>query len=152
MTGQLDIDWNDLIGQWVQILKDGGIVRTGYVEADRVRRGCHPWSRCPLVTEPSRRTAEALSEGRRFYGQSHIRSERTRQVMPVEAAPCIEVTVDNRASIDHCLNTADERMIDVALQHRTHGILVTCHHEGHFTVGLSETVPFGYTDEHDCWP
>ncbi|MGF9660885.1 hypothetical protein AAIH25_03330 [Arthrobacter crystallopoietes] len=43
-------------------------------------------------------------------------------------------------------------MIDVALRHRTHGILVTRHHEGHFTVGLSETVPFGYTDEHDCRP
>lgn len=68
----------------------------------------------------------------------------------VEAPPCISVTVGDRASMDHCLNAAVERMIEAALRHRSHGILVTRYHDGHFTVGLSESVPFGYTEEHDC--
>ena len=71
---------------------------------------------------------------------------------PAEAAPSIGVTVSDRASMDRCLDAAVERMIDVALRHRTHGILVTRRHDGYFTVELSDAVPFGYTDEHDCRP
>ena len=68
---------------------------------------------------------------------------------PAGTAPSISVTAGDRASMDHGLNAAVDRMIEVALRHRTHGILVTRHHDGHFTVGLSEAVPFGYTEEQD---
>lgn len=69
--------------------------------------------------------------------------------MSPEAAG-ISVNVEDRASMDYCINAAVDRMIQVARRHRTHGILVTRHSDGHFTVGLDEAVPFGYTDERDC--
>jgi hypothetical protein len=70
-------------------------------------------------------------------------------VIASEAAACISVVVDDRASMDRHLDAAVERMVEVALRQRTHGILVTRHHDRHFTVGLSGTVPFGYTEECD---
>jgi hypothetical protein len=69
------------------------------------------------------------------------------QTMNTEAP--LEVRVNDRAAMDHCLNAAVDQMIEVALQRRSHGILVTRRGEGHFTIELSDTVPFGYTEELD---
>ncbi|MGF9660884.1 hypothetical protein AAIH25_03325 [Arthrobacter crystallopoietes] len=65
----MDIDWNDLIGQWVQILKDGGIVRTGYVEdvthaADALWLQGHGAEPRRLFLKADGFTAKAISEVR----------------------------------------------------------------------------------------
>ncbi|WP_193591262.1 hypothetical protein [Paenarthrobacter sp. YJN-D] len=61
----------------------------------------------------------------------------------------IEIKVRDRASMDRCITAAVDRMIESARQQRTHGILVTRLGDGHFVVGLSNSVPFGYTDQLD---
>jgi len=63
----------------------------------------------------------------------------------------IEVRAHDRASTDDCLNAAVDRMIGVALRGPRRGILVTRLGAGHFTVELSEAVPFGRTEECDAW-
>jgi hypothetical protein len=62
----------------------------------------------------------------------------------------ISVKVHNRASMDHGLNETHERMIEAALQERSHGIMVTRHTDGQFTFNLSQGVPFGHTEEEYC--
>lgn len=61
----------------------------------------------------------------------------------------IEIKVSDRASMDRSITAAVDRMIESAKQQRTHGILVTRLGDGHFTVGFSKAVPFGYTDQLD---
>ena len=61
----------------------------------------------------------------------------------------IEIKVRDRASMDRCITEAVDRMIEGAKGQRTHGILVTRHGDGHFVVGLSNTVPFGDTHQLD---
>jgi hypothetical protein len=51
--------------------------------------------------------------------------------------------------MDRHLNAAVDRIIEVALRRRMYGILVTRLGDGHFTVGLSDAVPFGYTEQLD---
>jgi hypothetical protein len=63
----------------------------------------------------------------------------------------IEVRVPDKACTDDCLNAAVDRMIEVALRERRHGIRVTRLGAGHFTVGLSDAVPFGRTEQCDAW-
>lgn len=53
--------------------------------------------------------------------------------------------------MDSGLDVAIARMIEVARRGRSHGILVTRLRDGHFTVGLSEAVTFGYTKQLDAW-
>lgn len=60
-----------------------------------------------------------------------------------------EIKVRDRASMDRCITAAVERMIEGVRRQRTHGILVTRLGDGHFVVGLSNAVPFGYTDQLD---
>lgn len=62
----------------------------------------------------------------------------------------IELRVSEREPMDSCLDAAVGRMIDVALPGRSHGILVTRLGDGHFTVRLSDAVPFGYTEQLDA--
>lgn len=69
--------------------------------------------------------------------------------MKVQDMERIEVKVRDRASMDPCITAAVDRMIESARRQRTHGILVTRLGDGHFVVGLSNTVPFGYTDQLD---
>ena len=71
--------------------------------------------------------------------------------MDTAADTVIEVRVVNGASMDECLNAAVDRMIEVALQGCRRGIRVTRLGAGHFTVGLSDAVPFGRTEECDEW-
>ncbi|MFE4079198.1 hypothetical protein [Paenarthrobacter sp. YIM B13468] len=51
--------------------------------------------------------------------------------------------------MDDSINLAVDRIMEVALQHRRHGILVTRLGNGRFRVELSETVPYGYTEQRD---
>lgn len=60
----------------------------------------------------------------------------------------IEIKVHDKASIDRCITAAVHRMIESAKRQR-HGILVTRLGDGHFVVGLSNAVTFGYTDQLD---
>ena len=67
-------------------------------------------------------------------------------------APCdatIEVQVESRAAMDERINAAVEEMKGLALQCRTGGILVTRHEPGRFTVAISDSVPYGYTEQRD---
>jgi hypothetical protein len=61
----------------------------------------------------------------------------------------LRVIVGDRDSMDRCLDVAVDKMVAVALKSRRHGILVTRLGDGHFTVGLSDEVPFGYTEQLD---
>ena len=63
----------------------------------------------------------------------------------------IEVRPRDGASRDECLNAAVDRLIEVARRGPRHGILVTRLGAGHFTVGLSDEIPFGRTEECDAW-
>jgi hypothetical protein len=67
-----------------------------------------------------------------------------------ETEATIEVRVGGRAAMDHCLNAAVDRMVEVALRCRRHGILVTRLRDGHFNVELSDAVPYGYTEQRDA--
>nr|CAR47881.1 hypothetical protein [Arthrobacter sp. PY22] len=71
--------------------------------------------------------------------------------MDTAADIVIEVRVSDKASTDDCLNAAVDRMIEVALRGCRRGILVTRLGAGHFTVGLSDEVPFGRTEQCDAW-
>jgi|GEM_PF-1488830 len=73
------------------------------------------------------------------------------QALDTNADTIIEVRVHGRDSTDDCINAAVDRMIEVALRGRRRGILVTRLGAGHFTVGLSEAVPFGRTEQLDEW-
>jgi hypothetical protein len=73
------------------------------------------------------------------------------QIVDTVADTLVEIRVSDKDSMDHCLNAAVERMIEVALQGPKHGIRVTRLGAGHFTVGLSDAVPFGRTEQRDAW-
>ena len=51
--------------------------------------------------------------------------------------------------MDERINAAVEEMKGLALQCRTGGILVTRHEPGRFTVAISDSVPYGYTEQRD---
>ena len=63
----------------------------------------------------------------------------------------LTLTVADRASMDSQLEAAVTAAKAQALAEKRHGILVTRHSMGEFTVALSETVPFGLTREHQAW-
>ncbi|MFD1210455.1 hypothetical protein ACFQ36_00155 [Arthrobacter sp. GCM10027362] len=69
--------------------------------------------------------------------------------MNTKAETLVELRVADRAAMDRSLNAAVDRMIGIALRGGRHGILVTRLGDGHFTVGLSDAVPFGYTEQLD---
>jgi hypothetical protein len=62
----------------------------------------------------------------------------------------IDIQVDNRFMMDQEIDAAVEEVMQAALRSRTGGILVSRVADGRFTVAVSELVPFGYTDQHDC--
>lgn len=69
--------------------------------------------------------------------------------MNVQDVEPIEINVQDGVSMERCITAAVDRMIESAKRQRTHGILVTRLGDGHFVVGLSNAVPFGYTDQLD---
>lgn len=94
----------------------------------------------------TRQTGLPLLERAKDDGFTEVTSggDRKRQV---EAH--IEIRVDNRSAMDDCLNTAVERIMEVALQRQLYGILVTRLAGGRFRVELNESVPYGYTEQRD---
>lgn len=64
-----------------------------------------------------------------------------------EPALAIEVNVDNAAHLHERLNAAVETARQKATKHGKHGILVSQHGYGNFTVAISPEVPFGLTLE-----
>jgi hypothetical protein len=69
--------------------------------------------------------------------------------MIMQDVELIEIKVLDKASMDPCITAAVDRTIESARRQRTHGILVTRLGDGHFVVGLSNAVPFGYTYQLD---
>jgi hypothetical protein len=59
-----------------------------------------------------------------------------------------EVKVENANLLDERLNTAVAAMQIIAMGSRTQGIKVTRLRPGHYTVALSDAVPFGVTREY----
>ncbi|MDR6504687.1 hypothetical protein [Arthrobacter oryzae] len=59
----------------------------------------------------------------------------------------LEVKVDTARHLEERLNDAVRNLQDVAVRTRKHGILVTRLNPGHYTVSLSDKVPFGITRE-----
>ncbi len=59
----------------------------------------------------------------------------------------VEVRVDTACQVEERLNAAVQDLQSLAIRTR-HGILVTRLGAGHYTVSLSDKVPFGLTREH----
>ncbi len=66
--------------------------------------------------------------------------------MDTATAEHVDVRVDSAREIEERLNAAVRDLQPLAASAR-HGILVTRHNPGHFTVSLSQDVPFGLTRE-----
>lgn len=73
------------------------------------------------------------------------------QVVDTRADTVIEVRVSDKASTDDRLNAAVDMMIEVSLRGPKRGVRVTRLGAGRYTVGLSDAVPFGRTEEHEAW-
>ncbi|MCM0618082.1 MULTISPECIES: hypothetical protein [Micrococcaceae] len=69
--------------------------------------------------------------------------------MNIQDVKPLEIKVQDRASMDEDITAAVDRMIEEARRQRMHGVLVTRLGDGHFVVGLSNAVPFGYTEQLD---
>ncbi|WP_104175555.1 hypothetical protein [Arthrobacter sp. Y81] len=67
--------------------------------------------------------------------------------MNTTTADVLEVKVDTAQQLEERLNAAVRSLQDVATRTRAHGILVTRLNPGHYTVSLSDSVPFGVTRE-----
>jgi len=66
--------------------------------------------------------------------------------MPTLIEP-IDIQVTSRRVLDERLEAAVNELRKVAMLTGTHGILITRNRPGHYTVALSEEVPFGTTRE-----
>jgi hypothetical protein len=62
-------------------------------------------------------------------------------------AEVLEVKVDTARHLEERLNDAVRNLQDVAARTGEHGILVTRLNPSHYTVSLSDKVPFGLTRE-----
>ncbi len=71
------------------------------------------------------------------------------QPLPNLESLSVDVVALDRASMDCCINLAVEQMIEIAVRIATRGILVARLDDGLFRVGLSDAVPFGYTEQRD---
>ncbi|MEK0155778.1 hypothetical protein [Arthrobacter oryzae] len=67
--------------------------------------------------------------------------------MNYPTAEVLEVKVDTARQLEERLNAAVRNLQLVAAHTRNRGILVTRLDPGHYTVSLSEHVPFGLTRE-----
>ena len=67
--------------------------------------------------------------------------------MATATAEYIEVRVNSAGEVEDRLNSAVKDLQVIAARSRTHGILVTRLNPGHFSVSLSDQVPFGLTRE-----
>ncbi|MEV7133726.1 hypothetical protein AB0N24_12640 [Arthrobacter sp. NPDC093128] len=67
--------------------------------------------------------------------------------MNTATAEMLEVKVDTARQLEERLNAAVRSLQDVAIRTRAQGILVTRLNPGHYTVSLSDSVPFGVTRE-----
>lgn len=56
-----------------------------------------------------------------------------------------------RRGLEEQLEEAVWQLQQLARHTKAHGILVTRHRHDHYTVALSETVPYGMTQELDQW-
>jgi hypothetical protein len=63
----------------------------------------------------------------------------------------ITVRVTDRDSLENELNAAVSALRERATGERRQGILVTRHAANEFTVALSDSVPFGMTQENHAW-
>ena len=63
----------------------------------------------------------------------------------------ITVTVTDRFSLENQLDAAVSAVRERTTGERRRGILVTRHGANEFTVALSDSVPFGMTQENHAW-
>lgn len=63
----------------------------------------------------------------------------------------ITVIVTDRDSLENQLNAAVSAVRERETGERRRGILVTRHGANEFTVALSDSVPFGMTQENHAW-
>lgn len=69
----------------------------------------------------------------------------------IEPDLSIAVKVTDRDSLENQLNAAVSALHERAMGERRRGILVTRHSANEFTVALSDSVPFGLTQENHAW-
>jgi hypothetical protein len=134
-------DWKDLAGRQVQVQKEGRTIRTGYVEEVAVPADALWLEAYGVEAEPSMKSAGLY--------RPNYPTQRGEQGMNMQDVEPIEIEVRDRASMDRFITVAVDRMIESVRRQGTHGILVTRLGDGHFVVGFSNGVPFGYTHQLD---
>lgn len=67
--------------------------------------------------------------------------------MQTQTIEAVEVLVPTPAQLDDLLNEAEAMLRQVAMAHRSTGIMVTRHHPGRYTLSLDHAVPYGETWE-----
>ncbi|WP_246527397.1 hypothetical protein [Pseudarthrobacter albicanus] len=73
--------------------------------------------------------------------------------MTTAQAPLVlEVMTDGPGQLDAQLNAAVDEALEMALEGKQFGILVTRHDDTKFTVTVSHEVPFGQTIERSAGP
>lgn len=60
---------------------------------------------------------------------------------------CLTISATTRSEADEKLNASAQKLRILAMENPTRGILVTRRGAGHFTVELSDRVPYGQTWE-----
>ncbi|MDQ0799021.1 hypothetical protein [Arthrobacter sp. SLBN-112] len=63
----------------------------------------------------------------------------------------LEITATDRTSMERQLHKAESIARQEAMKERKYGVLVTRHSLNRFTVAVSESVPFGLTQELSSW-
>lgn len=63
-------------------------------------------------------------------------------------ADVINIHVTSRSALEERLDEAVKKLQDAAALTQTHGILVTRHEPGRYTVSLTDEVPYGITREY----
>lgn len=61
----------------------------------------------------------------------------------------IQIQATSRPALEIQLEAAIQQLQQYATVTKTRGILLTRHHYGHYTAALSDSVPFGITQELD---
>lgn len=68
-------------------------------------------------------------------------------ITPIDDGRQLHITGDTAATIQADINTAVELIKIHAIEEGKHGILVTRHGPGNYTVAISSNVPYGQTLE-----
>lgn len=137
MPTKKDDDWKGLIGQYVQVWKDGRHTRTGRVH-DVAPALAAIWLETDGVEN---RAIYEEVEGYSFHASGHR--------MKTKKPTSITIVADDKTSMETKLEAAVRQLVDLAVGRIDQGILVTRIRHDACRVSLSPSIPYGYTEQQD---